>query len=116
MLRSTVVLRYLGSSANRWRRVLNECDGMLVGTPPCYERPETLQAVSEWFSRSGREVYMIGPIVSTTEHARTTEKTQSAAAHEIDAFLTQILASHGPCSLLYVRNQLLLQTYLSRGL
>ena len=83
-------------------RVRNECDGMLVGTPSCYERPEMLHGMSEWFRRSGRDVYPIGPIISTTEHAQSTEKIQSSAARDIDAFLARILASHGPASLLYV--------------
>ena len=82
--------------------MINGCDGLVIATPHFYEPRESLDALVEWFGKTNREVHIIGPLLPTADDAGATERKQSEMAQEIDSFMTRIMASHGPRSMLYV--------------
>lgn len=81
--------------------LFNDCDGIWLSTPECYE-PETAQQMREW-SRSKRQVVVAGPFIPTVAHASSSESSQSPKSAEILSFLDRVLDSHGERAVLYVR-------------
>ncbi|PSR79622.1 hypothetical protein PHLCEN_2v6923 [Hermanssonia centrifuga] len=83
--------------------LINECDGILVATPECYEPTETVRAMREWFAETSRPVYAFGPMLPPFgQNATVNEKKQSANSGEIDELLERALKTHGEHSLVYI--------------
>ena len=57
----------------------------------------------DWYTQEKREVYVVGPLLTTSSHALDVEKRQSDRATDIEKFLNSSLVTHGPQSLVYVR-------------
>ncbi len=77
-------------------RLINECDGILVATPECYEPTETVHAMREWFAETSRPVYAFGPLLPPFgQHATVNEKKQSANSGNVDELLERALKAHG---------------------
>ncbi|KAJ3487389.1 hypothetical protein NLI96_g3563 [Meripilus lineatus] len=83
--------------------VLDECDGVILSSPECYE-PEAVAAVREWFAETSREAFAVGPLlpISTSSSAIAGENQGMANAAEISSFLESTLETHGKGSMLYI--------------
>lgn len=76
---------------------------MFLITPEPYE-PEAVAAVRDWFGKTGRPVYVCGPLLPPTSATATAkEQQQSTEAVQIQEFLDTTLKTSGEKSLLYVR-------------
>ncbi|KZT07197.1 glycosyltransferase family 1 protein [Laetiporus sulphureus 93-53] len=78
--------------------VYNECDGMLLATPECYE-PETVAALKNWFAESSRKVFPCGPLVPYGEQATSQQKERSV---HIQEFMNGILKKRGERTLVFI--------------
>lgn len=82
---------------------MESCDGAFLITAEPYE-PEAVAAVKGWFGKTGRPVYVCGPLLPPPSITSTkNEKQQSTVAVEIQEFLDATLKTSGEKSLLYVR-------------
>lgn len=85
---------------------MESCDGVFLTTPEPYE-PEAVAAVRDWFGKTGRPVYVCGPLLPPTSATATAkEQQQSTEAVQIQEFLDTTLKTSGEKSLLYVRLRL----------
>lgn len=84
--------------------VLDECDGIIIATPECYE-PEAVTGIREWFAETSRQIFAVGPLlpVSGSSSALLGESQLSANAADIQNFMDTTERSHGKGSMLYVR-------------
>ena len=80
---------------------ITECDGLISPSPECYDRMSTIGNTA-WMAETSRGAYHIGPIVSTGVQAVEVELGQADGCAKIRDFVSTILKSHGPNSLLYV--------------
>lgn len=82
---------------------MESCDGAFLITAEPFE-PEAVAAVKSWFGKTGRPVYVCGPLLPPPSTTSTTnEKQQSTVAAEIQELLDTTLETSGEKSLLYVR-------------
>ncbi|KAI0355981.1 UDP-Glycosyltransferase/glycogen phosphorylase [Trametes cingulata] len=77
------------------------CDGVLMSTPECYD-PLSIIGTRAWMAETGRGAYAVGPIVSGGAQAVENELMEADKGTEIRDFISRIMKSHGPKSLLYI--------------
>ncbi|KAL1942712.1 hypothetical protein VTO73DRAFT_4952 [Trametes versicolor] len=81
---------------------MESCDGVFLITPEPYE-PQAVAAVRDWFGKTGRPVYVCGPLLPPTSATATAkEQQQSTEAIQIQEFLDTTLKTSGEKSLLYI--------------
>lgn len=85
-------------------RVIAECDGVISNSSDVYE-PEAAASLKNWFAETGREAYVVGPLLPAYGEILTRDNSPRARdTSEVEEFLTSVLQSHGVKSLLYVRD------------
>ena len=80
---------------------ITDCDGLISPTPECYDRMSIIGNTA-WMAETSRGAYHIGPIVSRGAQAVEVELAQADGCAKIRDFVSAVLKSHGPNSLLYV--------------
>ena len=84
---------------NRLRSsVLNNADGILMATPRSFESPDAMAHIIDWFEGGSKEVHLVGPMLSPQKAT----VAASDKATDFNEFMTRMLESHGPNSMLYV--------------
>lgn len=83
-------------------RLLDQCDGLVVSAPACFEPEEATLALSKWLARTSRTFYSVGPMLPSGKHAVEQEKILSADATKIDTFMERIYKTMGQKSMLFV--------------
>lgn len=83
-------------------RLLDQCDGLIVSAPACFEPEEATSALSKWLARTSRTFYSVGPMLPSGKHAVEQEKRLSADATKIDTFMERIYKTRGQKSMLFV--------------
>ena len=80
-------------------------DGLFLFSPESYQ-PEIIATVKEWYARTGRHAYAVGPLLPSASKATAmaNELRQASEAKEVVSFLDETLKTSGEKSLLYVRN------------
>ena len=80
-------------------------DGLFLFSPESYQ-PEIIATVKEWYARTGRHAYAVGPLLPSASKATAmaNELRQASEAKEVVSFLDETLKISGEKSLLYVRN------------
>ena len=78
------------------------CDGVLLSTPECYDALSIIGARA-WMAETARGLYAVGPTLSAGAYAVENELMQADRGTEVRDFVSRVLKSHGPRSLLYVR-------------
>ncbi|GJJ13424.1 hypothetical protein Clacol_007678 [Clathrus columnatus] len=84
--------------------MLHECDGMICASSTAFE-PVTSRAVKEWFAKTNRSLYVVGPLLPDSVllgASEAVEPTPETNDKEVLAFLDSIYATSGPHSLIYV--------------
>ncbi|KAI0763431.1 UDP-Glycosyltransferase/glycogen phosphorylase [Trametes elegans] len=76
-------------------------DGVLMPTPECFDALSVI-GVRYWMGESGRRAYAVGPTVSTGAHALENELMEADKGPEIRDFVSRVLKSHGPQSMIYI--------------
>ncbi|KAI0676371.1 UDP-Glycosyltransferase/glycogen phosphorylase [Trametes maxima] len=77
------------------------CDGVLMPTPECFDTLSLIGARA-WMAETGRRAYAVGPILATGPQALENELMEADRGTEIRDFVSRVLKSHGPKSLLYI--------------
>ncbi|OCH85806.1 UDP-Glycosyltransferase/glycogen phosphorylase [Obba rivulosa] len=80
---------------------LENCDGILLTSPECYE-PVSIAGLRDWFSETSRNVYAIGPLLPIEEQSVGKEKDSSKQGAAIERFMDSVLKTRGENSLLYI--------------
>ena len=78
------------------------CDGVLLSTPECYDALSIIGARA-WMAETARGLYAVGPTLSAGAYAVENELMQADRGTEVRDFVSRVLKSHGPRSLLHVR-------------
>ncbi|KAI8972907.1 UDP-Glycosyltransferase/glycogen phosphorylase [Trametes punicea] len=97
-------LNHHGNLGLEWLTIYDmftKCDGVLISTPECYD-PLSIIGARAWMAETGRGTYAVGPIVSSGVRAVENELMEADKGTEIRDFVSKILKSHGPKSLLYI--------------
>ncbi|OSC97758.1 glycosyltransferase family 1 protein [Trametes coccinea BRFM310] len=97
-------LNHHGNLGLEWLTIYDmftKCDGVLVATPECYD-PLSLIGTRAWMAETGRGAYAVGPIVSTGVRAVENELMEADKGTEVRDFVSKVLKSRGPKSLLYI--------------
>lgn len=79
------------------------CDGQIIASPYVYE-PAGIDAYREWFAKTNRPVWCIGPLVppAANQEAIMAEESLSENSEEIRKFMDSALTAHGKHTVLYV--------------
>ncbi|KAI0370536.1 UDP-Glycosyltransferase/glycogen phosphorylase [Pilatotrama ljubarskyi] len=97
-------LSYHGTFGLEWLTtydMFTACDGVLMSTPECFD-PLSIIATRAWMAETGRGAYAVGPIISSGAQAVENEILEADKGTDIRDFISRVMKSHGPKSLLYI--------------
>ncbi|KAH9852247.1 UDP-Glycosyltransferase/glycogen phosphorylase [Lenzites betulinus] len=97
-------LGYHGSVGAEWltmNDMFASCDGVLLVTPECFD-PLSIVGARAWMAETGRGTYAVGPLLPTGARAVENALREADRGAEIRDFVSRVLKSHGPLSLLYI--------------
>lgn len=79
------------------------CDGMIFSSAEPYDC-HGITAVKEWFSRTNRDAWALGPLLPPTasKEAIAGEEVLSATSASVRKFMDEVLTVHGSHSMLFV--------------
>ncbi|KIJ31033.1 glycosyltransferase family 1 protein [Sphaerobolus stellatus SS14] len=82
-------------------RFMREADGVVTAGTSAFEA-EALAALKKWQLSLGKEVYIVGPLLSINDMPKECQRTTSDEVSEIHEFLERNLREHGEHSLIYI--------------
>lgn len=85
-----------------WDSIINDGDGVLVGSPEEFEPKETLADLQRWYGKTSRELYLVGPLLPTVKNDSAVERSIADKAQEIVDFMDRMHEERGPDSIIYV--------------
>ncbi|KAI0325168.1 UDP-Glycosyltransferase/glycogen phosphorylase [Cubamyces sp. BRFM 1775] len=97
-------LNHHGNLGLEWLTIndmFTTCDGVLLSTPECYDALSIIGARA-WMAETARGLYAVGPTLSAGAYAVENELMQADRGTEVRDFVSRVLKSHGPRSLLYI--------------
>ncbi|OJT08829.1 UDP-glycosyltransferase 84A1 [Trametes pubescens] len=97
-------LAYHGTLGAEWLTIYDmftSCDGVLMSTPECFD-PLSIIGTRAWMGETARGAYAVGPLLSTGARAVENELMDADRGTEIRDFVSRVMKSHGPQSLLYI--------------
>ncbi|GJE88818.1 glycosyltransferase family 1 protein [Phanerochaete sordida] len=83
-------------------KLVNECDAYISSSMECFEPKESVQGFSEFFARTSRKLYLLGPLMPMTKRSDAADAAQAAQSPEIVDFLQNALQKHGERSMVYM--------------
>ena len=84
-----------------WFSALELCDAIILSTSAAYE-PHAVKAIRGWFNEDSKTVHVVPPLSPTNKPELRSENNFSQYSEDIANFMSTIMISHGPKSLLYV--------------
>ena len=73
------------------------------------ETDESLRGFRDWFAKTNRQLFTVGPLLPVAAHAVDQEKSLSPDAAKIDAFMNKVYATKGEKSMIYVSTQVFIE-------
>ncbi|GJE88822.1 glycosyltransferase family 1 protein [Phanerochaete sordida] len=83
-------------------KMVKECDGFIAASMPCVEPAEVIAAFTKFYARMSKKLYLLGPLLPTTQRAAAADAQQAEKSPEVGAFLARALQEHGARSLVYI--------------
>lgn len=81
---------------------LKECDAFISGSMECVEPEGVVEGLSDFFARTSRKLYLLGPLLPMTKRSDAVEARQAAKSPEIASFLKTTLETRGERSMIYM--------------
>ncbi|KAI0828650.1 UDP-Glycosyltransferase/glycogen phosphorylase [Trametes gibbosa] len=97
-------LAHHGTLGAEWLTIYDmfaSCDGVLLATPECFD-PLSIIGTRAWMAETGRGAHAVGPLLSTGTRAVENALCEADRGTEIRDFVSRVLKSHGPLSLLFI--------------